>query len=110
MTALRKTQFPGNRDITELAGDVQRALAAIVPFSVATMTEVYAEPMTLQLDHAPKAVLAIDVREDAAPEQAIPVSAVVNFTAIAGGVRINSIEGPSLGTRYRYVFLTVGRR
>ena len=105
---LRRQQYPGHPQLTELAGDVQQALDAIVPMSLLPMTDVYAEPMTLKLARIPKAVLAIDVREDASPDESIVAWAPVNFTAINGGVRINSIEGPLTGTKYRYVFLLIG--
>jgi hypothetical protein len=107
-SALRKVSYPNNRDMNELAGDVAKAFDAVVPAKVVSFTATYAEPMFIAFDHEPAGVLLIRMREDAAPETPNAFSAGVCFTYTSQGIRIDELEGPLLGTRYRFGFLVIG--
>ena len=108
MTSIRKTQFPGNRDLTEFAGDVKSAFEGVVPWALVPLTDMYNVPFTIRLPRVPRAVLALDVRDDASPDSSVAGNARVNFTPVEGGVRINAIDGCSAGTKYRFLFGMVG--
>ena len=104
--ATRHRQLPGpvGEAIRDLAGhaDAQPRL------QVVKLTALYAEPMTLKLDHTPDALMLARVQDDSAPEEPIDALAPVSFTAIEGGVRIDSAFGLGIGERYRFVFLVIG--
>jgi hypothetical protein len=53
-------------------------------------------------------VIALDVREDDAPEGSVIGASRIDFTRTETGVRINEIDGASVGTKYRFLLLAVG--
>lgn len=106
--AIRRVSYAGNRDLTELAGDVEQAFAKQVAFQTISFTRDYAEPMYIAFPRKPIGVLLIDLREDADPETANAFAAGVNWSFTSQGIRVDEIQGPLVGTRYRYAFLVVG--
>ena len=107
MTLRRKT-YPGNAQLTELAADLAAEFAKLVPMRLVELAEVYAEPMYIEHPRKPAGVMLLDFREDATPETANLFSAGVNWSFTDKGIRIDELNGPILGTRYRYCFLVIG--
>jgi hypothetical protein len=106
---LRRTQYPGNRELTEHANDTQQALDAVVPGKRINFTGTYTEPMYIAwAGSEPDGVLLIRLREDDAPEEPILCETTIGFVFGARGIRIDSIDAASTGTRYRFGFLVIG--
>jgi hypothetical protein len=83
---LRRVNYPGKPEMTELAGDVQQALTALVRVQLHEFTEVYAEPMDVAITPTPRYVLALDVREDAFPETGLIGTARMDYVRTATGI------------------------
>lgn len=106
--AIRKLTGYKALEVQQLAQDVSTHLEALTRFAILKFTRTYAEPMDVATTFRPEAVFAIDIRENASPEQSVPCMAPVNFTTTSTGVRINAIEGPTENTSYRFKLLLIG--
>jgi len=106
--AVRRLNYPGKPELTELAGDVERALAKVPERRIVEFTEIYAEPMTLNVEREPKGILVLRVRNDASPEAAVPAGGQASFTFVNGRVRIDDIADLVVGTKYRFTLELVG--
>lgn len=105
-SATRHRLLPGREGAA--IRDIDNAQRTQVPLQLIEFTDIYAEPMTLKLDHAPKAILLARVQEVDLPETPIDTLAAVSFTAIATGARIDMMFGLEVGVRYRYTLLVIG--
>jgi hypothetical protein len=94
--------------IARLAQQTRAAVEAIERREVVTFTSVYTEPMSFALDHEPSGLQLIRLREDATPEAIVPAQSLVSFVYLNGKVTISELQGPTIGTRYRFAFEAIG--
>jgi hypothetical protein len=105
---LRKMVW-SNRDVGELARDVQDVLDTIPRVIHRTFEGLYTEPMLLgNLSEKPDAIELIHIESLVATETPVLCGSLVHFVwkPQSGGVRITSIDGltPSTTIKYRFVF------
>ena len=106
MNGARHRLLPGREGAA--IRDLDKAQRKQVARELIEFTEVYAEPMFVKFPRPAKAVLLVRLQEEATPETPVPASAVVSFTNVSGGIRIDEIDGPVLGESYRYVLEVIG--
>ncbi len=106
----RRRVYPDNPELSSFARDVDERLAGIVrSHIIPEFTREYAEPMTIAWPgKEPSGVLLIRCRNDATPEETVAGNCFVNFTFTNKGIVIPELDGPFLGTRYRFTFKLEG--
>lgn len=108
-TSVSRRIYKGqNVELGYLARDLDDAMAQVTATLVVKVTDVYTEPFSVTFDHEPEGVLALRCREDAAPETEVAVMATVPFVYRNGKIEMTSVEGCTVGTKYRFTFWMVG--
>ena len=107
MTTASRHRLLGGRE-GEAVRDLSNAIGRQVRMELLEFTSLYTEPMAVSFPRSPKGVLVVRVQEAQSPETPVACGSVASFTSVASGFRIDSIEGPVIGTSYRFTLLAIG--
>jgi hypothetical protein len=109
-SAIRKRLWK-DKDLGELARDIDDALALIPTLKIKKFDAPYTEPLDVGYDHAPELVLC-RIRRVSALETPTLTGGFCHFVwdGVRSRIRINSIDGmtPEPGVIYRFTFMMVG--
>jgi hypothetical protein len=96
-------------DVGELVRDLKAKFANIVPRKIVEVTQLYAEPMYISLDHNPIAIDCLRVRQQNAQETPVLAGRAVHWVWDSTRAKVNSIDGMTPGsTNYIFTFELVG--
>jgi len=111
VTSIRKRLWE-DKDLGELARDVDDAFSALVNLEVKEFDAIYTEPFYVGSDYEPKILFCGRIRNVEQLETPLLTGGLCHFVGEASKqrLRVNSIDGLTTGTGivYRFTFLLIG--